>query len=136
MTQDQNKKLTLADLQQFTGTTNWYRHSLTSKVVYTDGIQYLGEIGGAYWLIDAIVSHLVTPAMRRAIASDSRLSTLQFWRLDVAADQTAVLTCRADSGDKPVITQKIPFTDFPLDSIDIWCGFDGARWTLYLPSEH
>ena len=132
MSNQPNEKLTHADLQQFTGTTAWYRHGMTAKVVYTDGIQYLAEHGGAYWLLDAIVSHLLTPAMRRAIAKDARLSTLQFWRLEVSANQTAVLTCRADSGETPAVTQKISYTDFPLERIDIWCGFDGERWTLYL----
>ena len=42
----------------------------------------------------------------------------------------------AGSGGPPFITQKIEYTDFPLDEIDIWAGFDGTRWTLYLPSEH
>ena len=136
MSNQPNEHLTHADLRQFTGTTAWYRHRMTAKVVFTDGVKYLAEKGGAYWLIDAIVSHLLTPAMRRAIANDGRLSTLQFWRLEVAADQTAVLTCRADDGVTPAITQKIPSTDFPLDHVDIWCGFDGERWTLYLSSEH
>ncbi len=136
MTQDDNPKLSLAELQQFTGTTQWYRHQMTPKAVYTDGVQYLAAKGEAYWLIDAIVSHLFTPQMKRAIAKDSRLGTLQFWKLKVADDRTAVLGCYADSNVKPAITQKIPFTDFPLSEIDIWVGFDGDRWTLYLPSEH
>lgn len=74
--------------------------------------------------------------MRRAISADPRLATLQFWRLDVAKDRSAVLSARADSGVKPFITQHIPFTDFPLNDVNIWAGFDGKRWTLYLPSEH
>jgi len=136
MTQEPNNRLTRADLQQFTGTEYWYRHPLTSKAVYTDGVKYLAEKGGAYWLIDAIVSHLFTPEMRQAIAHDDRLGSMQFWRLEVSEDRSAVLTCRADSDVDPAITQEIPFSDFPLPHIDIWCGFDGDRWTLYLPSEH
>jgi hypothetical protein len=38
--------------------------------------------------------------------------------------------------EQPFYTRLIPFTDFPLDYADIWAGFDGERWTLYLPSEH
>lgn len=136
MTQDHNNPLTLDNLREFTGSTEWYRHSLTAKAVYTEGVRYLAENGGAYWLIDAIVSHLFTPTMKRAIVKDDRLSDMQFWRLEVSEDRKAVLTCRADSDVKPAITQRIPYTDFPLSAIDIWCGFDGSRWTLYLPSEH
>lgn len=136
MNQDQDNKLTLEDLQNFTGSETFFRHSLARNAIYTEGVQYLAEKAGAYWLIDAIVSHLFTPAMQRAVAADERLSELQFWQLDVALDKSAVLTCRADSDVEPAIRQEIPFTDFPLESIRIWCGFDGSRWTLYLPSEH
>ncbi len=92
--------------------------------------------GGAYWLIDAIASYFGDPKMDRAMAQDDRLCSLQFWHLKVRGGQSAVLTMRADSGEKPAITQAIPFTDFPLNSVDVWAGFDGTFWTLYLPSEH
>ena len=54
----------------------------------------------------------------------------------LGTDRTAKLTCRADAGVAPAITQEIPFTDFPLDQIEIWAGFDGWHWMLYLPSEY
>ena len=47
-------KLTQSDLNQFTGSENWYRHGLNGNVTYTDGAQYLANKGGAYWLLDAI----------------------------------------------------------------------------------
>ena len=125
----------LADLRQFSGGGDCYRHELNPRVIYTEGVRYLAEHGGAYWLIDAIASYYGSPQMRRAIASDPRLETLQFWTLTVR-DNAAQLVARADSGDEPFILQDIPFTDFPLESVDIWAGFDGQRWTLYLPSEH
>ena len=73
--------------------------------------------------------------MDQSIADDSRIGSLQFWRLVVTGSE-AVLTAQVDSGVEPFIRQEIPYTDFPLESIDIWAGFDGTRWTLYLPSEH
>ena len=74
--------------------------------------------------------------MNRAIRNDERLETLQFWRLDVFEDKQGRLTCRADTGVKPAIIQEIPYTDIPLKYVDIWAGYDGTYWTLYLPSEH
>ncbi|MCK1641666.1 hypothetical protein IVA95_30015 [Bradyrhizobium sp. 157] len=47
-------KLTPADLAHFTGTAEWYRHGLNRRMLYTDGVQYLAEKGGAYWLLDKI----------------------------------------------------------------------------------
>lgn len=46
--------LNRADLRQFTGSENFYRHALVRSILYTDGVQYVAETGGAYWLIDAI----------------------------------------------------------------------------------
>ena len=132
----ETKNVTLQqELQQFTGDLERYR-TLNRWVVYTPGIKFLAEHGGAYWLIDAIASYYGTKEMKSAIAKDYRLESLHFWRLEVRDDQSAELTARADSGVEPFIVQQIPFTDFPLEYIDIWSGFDSKRWTLYLPSEH
>ena len=124
------------DLQQFRGDVERYRHSLNRSVIYTPGVQHLAEHGGAYWLIDAIASYLTSSYLRPIVAYDPRVGTLHFWRLTVAEDQTAVLEARADSPCKPFVRQEIGFTDFPFESADIWAGFDGEHWTLYLPSEH
>jgi len=48
------KTLNAADLARFTGTEQWFRHSINSKVLYTEGTQYLAEHAGAYWLLDEI----------------------------------------------------------------------------------
>ena len=130
------KPLTHDELRQFTGDLERYRHSFNRRVIYTPGVQHLAERAGAYWLIDLIASYIGTPEMARAIADDYRLGEMQFWRLAVDDNGGAVASCRADSDQAPAITQVVPFTDFPLDQIEIWAGFDGERWTLYLPSEH
>jgi hypothetical protein len=48
------KTLTKADLAQFTGSEHWYRHQMVRDVLYTDGVQYVAQRGGAYWLINEI----------------------------------------------------------------------------------
>lgn len=131
-----SSRLTLESLRQFTGDLDRFRHPFNRRVIYTPGVEYVAEQGGAYWLIDAIVSYFGSSQMKQAIAQDDRLASLQFWLLEVGPDRKAKLTCRADAGVAPAITQEIPFTDFPLDQIEIWAGFDGRHWTLYLPSEH
>lgn len=128
-------QLTHADLAQFSGDLERYFHPLNRQVIYTPGIKYLAEHGGAYWLIDAIASYFGGNQMTEAMSKDYRIRTMQFWRLTVS-DQSAVLVAEADAGEDPFIRQDIEYTDFPLDKIEIWAGFDGNRWTLYLPSEH
>lgn len=84
-------KLTQTELQQFTGSTNRYRHSLNRTVVYSDGVQYLAENAGAYWLIDAIASYLtpsyLTPSyLTKPAAIDSRIKEMHFWKLHTFKD--------------------------------------------------
>lgn len=132
-----SKSLTREELSQFIGDLERFVHPLANKVIYTPGVQHVAERGGAYWLIDEIALALTyDQSARSAIAKDERLQSLHFWRLDVHEDKSATLTARADSGDTPFYTKQIPWTDFPLDGIDIWAGSDGRVWTLYLPSEH
>ena len=40
-------KLTPADLSQFTGTENYYRHALNRDILFTDGAKYVADEGGA-----------------------------------------------------------------------------------------
>lgn len=129
-------QLTLDDLCQFTGDLLRYTTPLNRRVIYTPGVRYVAEAGQAYWLIDAIASYFGSQSMNSAMQRDSRLKSLQFWRLKVTEHGTAVLTAEADVGEERFIRQEIPYTDFPLAEIEIWAGFDGSLWTLYLPSEY
>lgn len=130
-----NSQLTHSELVQFTGDDIRYMHPLNKKVIYTPGVRYLANEGEAYWLIDAIASYFGSKIMNEAMNKDSRLKSLQFWRLDVN-DGKAVLTANADAGEEPFVRQEIEYTDFPLSEVEIWAGFDGSFWTLYLHSEH
>ena len=116
-----------SDLAQFTGSEIFYRH-WTGRLVYTEGVDYLAEKGGAHWLIDAIISH--QPDKR--ITSCPELVAFQLWELVVHEDKSATLTVRADSDRPAVITQKIPFTDFPLERVKLYV----CTGTLLLPSEY
>lgn len=121
----QEPALTKADLAQFYGTENWYEHPL--GILYTDGVKFVAERGGAYWLIDAIASWQSDPRIR----DDRMLQAIQFWTLTVNPDRSAVLCCERDTDDI-ALTQEIEFTDFPLQSIRLYVE-DGV---LLLPSEH
>lgn len=105
--------LTKADLAQFTGTEKWYRHPLVAGILYTDGIQYVANAAGAYWLIDEIAFKQQHPRIVK--------EEFQVWTLKVDLEQsTAILTC--EDGNYNVLYQKkIHYTDFPLDEIVIYC---------------
>jgi hypothetical protein len=118
------KQLTTADLNQFTGSENWYRHSINRKVLYTDGAQYVAEHGGAYWLLDAIA---IAQAHVREVAAEE----FQVWTLRVANDRTAILKCE-DGNGKAVYLQALDLTDFPLPEVTLYY----CNNTIHLPSEY
>lgn len=115
--------LRASDLAHFTGSECWYRHPLYPSITYTDGAQYMAEAGGAYWLLDAIVSHQHDPRVRN--------EPFQVWTLRVAPDRSALLTCE-DRDHGLVASQSIAFTDFPLPEITLWLQND----VIFLPSEY
>jgi len=116
-TMSDTKKLTEADLNQFTGTDHWYRHPLNRKIVYTDGVKHVADAGGAYWLIDEIA--LIQP-YEKAVSAEG----FQFWKLTVHDDRTATLVCE-DGNGKAVYKKEIEFTDFPLSEISFYLTNNG-----------
>lgn len=43
-----------ADLSQFHGTQQWFRHPLNRRLLHTEGVQYFADQAHAHWFIDAI----------------------------------------------------------------------------------
>jgi len=117
------KKLTTNDLAHFTGSEVWFRHKLVPGVIYTQGVQYLAEHGGAYWLLDKIASL----QLERRI----RAEEFQSWTLVVNPDGSG--TVEAEDGNGNVLhSEFIRSTDFPLDRITVWV----EHGVMLLPSEH
>lgn len=121
--------LSQSDLDQFIGSEVFYRH-VFGGLIFTEGVKFLADEGGAYWLIDAIASYQNT----KQIVQDPMLRDFQIWNLTRKDDNSAVLTCKKDSNYEPAIVQNIPWTDFPLEKIDLWAE-RGEHMTLMLPSE-
>lgn len=122
---DKKPKLTEADLAQFTGTEQWYRHPLFRKYLYTDGVQYVAEKGEAYWLIGDIFMYQST---QKELQGEGFL----VWKLTLNDEgHGAVLSCE-DGNHNKLWSTKIDFTDFPLKSITFWCVDN----VLILPSEY
>jgi hypothetical protein len=95
-------KLTEAELNQFTGSENWYRHPINRKVLFTDGAKYLADRAGAYWLLDEIA--LIQPFDTRVAAE-----AFQVWILSVTTDHAATLTCEDGNGNI-LATKEVLFT--------------------------
>ena len=109
-------------LAQFTGTEHYYRHNLLRSIRYTDGVKYVAETGGAYWLIDIIASVQLDPKVRN--------EEFQVWKLTVN-DNRGFVTCEDGNGHE-VYRQMITWTDFPLPEIKFYL----TNNVILLPSEY
>lgn len=114
-----------AGLQHFTGTEQWYAHALLRNHRYTDGVRFLAESAGAYWLLDAVVSWQLDP---RVSAEE-----FQVWRLRrESATGTWLLFCE-DGNDRRIAQQAYNSTTFPLEAgIDLFV----IDKCVLLPSEY
>ena len=111
-------------LAQFTGSQHFYKHGPVREVLYTEGVEYVADNAGAYWLLDeiALAQRYIIPVKRE---------DFQVWDLKVDAAQAGVLTC-GDGNGLEVYSKPIPFTDFPQPGI----RFYYADWVIHLPSEY
>ena len=117
--------LTQSDLNQFCGSGKSYPHFL-KRFTYTDGVKYLAEKANAHWLLDAIASY------QQQLLCDPMLQEFQVWKLTINSDNnTALLVCEKDTDDV-VVTQDIPYTDFPLPEVRLYL----CTKVLMLPSEY
>jgi hypothetical protein len=112
-----------AALDQFTGSTQYYRHWLGT--LYTDGVRFLAENAGAYWLLNAISSH------QPQATKDERLREFQVWSLEIHEDHSADLICLRDTDDE-AFRQHIEYTDFP----EMDCKLYVRNNVILLPSEY
>ena len=113
----------LKDLAYFTGSEHWYCHPLFRHFCYTDGVQYVAEHGGAYWLIEKIFALQYMPELKAA--------PFQCWTLKVRADQSAILSC-SDGNNGHLYRERLIYTDFPRKEFKLYF----CDRTLLLPSEY
>jgi len=90
--------------------------------VATDGAIALAEAAGCYWLLDIIGSY----------QTDEKLDpSFQVWKLEVNLEKNNAVV-RGYNDTELIITQEIPWTDFPLEEVKLYL-VDGV---VLLPSEY
>ena len=108
------------ELNQFKGSETFYEHKMFHlSVKLTEGCYFVRDSNSAYWLFDLICSY--QPNLKD--------EHFQVWKLSKQEEEWIVVC--TDGDDNHLISQNIPFTDFPYD-ITIWL-VDG---TCLLPSEY
>ena len=114
------EKITSAELDQFTGTEQYYKYLAGLKL--TDGVKFLAD-KGCYWIIDIIASYQYKHADK----------TFQVWKLTVDLEKHKGKITMAEDSEIPfLVTQNIPYTDFNLPELELWV----ESGVVLLPSEH
>ena len=119
-----DKTLDPAILVQFTGSEAFYQYGLKGEMLFTDGVKYVADTAGAYWLLDEIT---LAQRFKREVAAEE----FQLWVLSVAEDHTAVLSCD-DGNGRIVHSKQILYTDFPAAGIKLYV----CNGVIMLPSEY
>ena len=123
MTKDQ----LLDELRNFYGTEAYYRAN--PGLLATDGVKFLADNAGCYWLLDMVWSYL--PVLRKSrdtffvvrYAGTPGESGLFFITDDIPANQTYA-------------TQTVEYSDFPLDEIVMYLSATEEEFVLMLRSEY
>lgn len=117
------RKLSEADLRHFTGSEEYFEH-WSRWLHYTEGVRFVCDRAGAYWLVDAIASYRQHPLARQ--------EPFQCWKLTRTTGTAAVLEMNDGNSERAIIRQQIEYTDFPLPEIEMYL-VDGI---LMLTSEY
>ena len=88
-------------------------------------MRYLADRLRAYWLVDLVGSY----------QPEHRHIPLQLWRIEVGQDQTALVTMAEDVGRPPLVSQRLPYTDFALPDFSFYC-VGGRDRVMMLRSEY
>ena len=123
-----------ADLAQFSGSEQYYRHNFMRSFLYTEGVKYVAGRTAVNTVLLASSTPL-HPTRWTRITKNAMLREIQFWTLTVK-DKKGVLVCRTDSGKPPAITQEIEYTDFDFPEIKVYVVHNGNGFTAMLPREY
>ena len=110
-------------LAQFTDTAQYWR--VARQFVITDSVKYLADNAHCFWLIDAVISHLL------------EIGTLDWFVLVTAeVSGSSAILIYEDGNGAEYARQAIPYTDLQLRSVNLYAVWDSERWVIMLPSEY
>lgn len=113
-----------SELKYFIGSENIYEHWMSKNLKYTDGIRYLCEKIGGYWLMDIIMSY-------NKCDLKTQRCPFQMWILTIKNGKGDIIM-REDTNTPVIVKHDILATDLPNVTLKLYCC-DG---TLMLPTEY
>lgn len=124
-----NNKPSIHEIQSalayFTGSEIFYKHNFIGQCRYTEGVQYIAENCGAYWLLDDIMIETYHLGLFQK-------SPFLCWNLKVDLEKSTAILTASDGNEKVLYQKDLTYTDFPLAEI----RFFFTDNVLMLPSEY
>lgn len=125
MTKDQ----LLDELRNFYGTEAYHRTN--PGLLVTDGVKFLADNAGCYWLLDMVRSYL--PVLRK---SGDTFFVVVLTKEGVR-EPGAIFSIQDDIPPNQTYAQQaIEYTDFPLDEIVLYLSTTEEEFVLMLRSEY
>jgi hypothetical protein len=119
-----------AALAHHTGSHYLYRNVLAPAMTYTDGARCFADTAGAWWLLDHL---LIDPRYKREAIEHG----LVFITLTVDEQSRGRIVCVRDSGEAPLVTHAVRYTDCPPGDWAFYLQDNGQGGaTLMLPREY
>ena len=119
------------DLDNFTGTEQYHKVTLSTRIKATDGIAHLCQEVGCFWLMDIVASVQNLPKVMEH-------SNFLIWRV-ISTGNKGVVEAHWDceegggyDGTKLVYKQSLTYTDFPEGEFEFYQQGD----VVLLKSEH
>jgi len=117
-----------AKLAHHTGSETFIRSSLNPNVVYTEGVVALCNEAQCWWLTDILASYQSTERFDR--------EHFQAWCIVVDEEtRSAVVSCTNGNSKKPIVEQRLEYTDFPLAHFSLWVEGPRSQRVAMLPQE-
>lgn len=119
------------NLNQFTGSASFTRYNMFTKDVASEGVMYLAEEMGAYWLLDSLTACFINLKEKHDFLV-IKLKPIHSHGMQILLE---------DGNENLWYTHEVEFTDFNFSKVPadfaIWAARNEiGSYTLYLPSEH
>lgn len=122
-----DKDQLLDELRHFYGTEHYYRYM--PGLVITDGVKFLADNAGCYWLLDMVWSYL--PVLRKS------RDTFFVVRYAGTPGESGLFSITDDiPATQTYATQTVEYSDFPLDEIVLYLSATEEEFVLMLRSEY
>ena len=116
-----------------TGSESFYRlNAFFKHIIATEGVYTMCQKLGAFWLFDAVASHIPGVRNRHPEVYAEGFLVAMLHRNENDDGAALLIT---DGNDNILASQDIEYTDIPED-VMLFVEFNGQGWTILLPSEH